>query len=118
MRRSPPTRRNTPFGAGEAFLRQHVNYQSDECLIWPYRVNRLGYAHAVIGGVPKVASRWMCILAHGEPDALRTEAAHSCGNPSCVNPRHLRWASHRENMMDKNRHGTSNIGERNGKTVL
>src|SRR3546814_15498376 len=60
----------------------------------------------------------MCVLAHGEPVGDRDQAAHKCGRPKCVNPRHLRWATHRENMADKAIHGTETIDERNGKTTL
>jgi hypothetical protein len=53
----------------------------------------------------------MCRVAHGEPTD-GADAAHSCGNRGCVNPRHLRWASRSENQMDRVVHGTSNRGER------
>lgn len=105
-------------GASEAFLRAHVNSKEVACILWPYRLVPAGYGLAVIGGVQKRASRWMCILAHGNPPTLDHHAAHSCGNASCVNPNHPRWATPAENMADKNIHGTSNHGPRNGKTSL
>ena len=105
-------------GSSEAFLRAHVRASQTGCINWPYCTNNKGYGLAVVGGKQKTASRWMCILAHGNPVAPRIHAAHSCGNPLCVNPMHLRWATHKENMDDKKRHQTENIGERNGKTSL
>lgn len=112
------TKKIADKGATEAFIRANTSYDGDGCLPWPYGLSDRGYGLAVIGGVQKPASRWMCILAHGEPPTLRHQAAHNCGNPICVNPRHLRWATHRENMGDRNAHGTDNVGERNGRTKL
>jgi hypothetical protein len=105
-------------GSSEAFLRENLLWSSDDCLLWPYRLNNKGYGLAVIGGKQKTAPRWMCILAHGWPVAPRTDSAHSCGNPACVNPNHLRWATRTENMADKVLHGTTNRGERNWRTRL
>ena len=105
-------------GASEAFIRAHASDKSDECLEWPYCKNERGYGLAVIGGVQRSASRWMCIVAHGEPTPPKDHAAHSCANPGCVNPMHLRWATHQENMADRTEHGNKPRGERSGRTHL
>lgn len=106
-------------GASEDFLRGLMDTEEQGCIEWPYGKNERGYGLAVIDGTQRTASNWMCRLAHGDPPHPKWgSAAHSCGNPGCVNPNHLRWATHRENMFDKERHGTVNRGERNGKTTL
>jgi hypothetical protein len=60
----------------------------------------------------------MCILAHGAPPFEGAEAAHSCGTTGCVNPNHIRWATTKENIADKNIHGTMSRGEGHYKAKL
>lgn len=43
---------------------------------------------------------------------------HSCNNPPCCNPQHLREGSHQENMNDKLRCGRQPRGETNGNAKL
>jgi len=43
---------------------------------------------------------------------------HSCNNPPCCNPEHLREGTHQENMDDKLRSGRQPRGEQNGKAKL
>lgn len=85
------------------WLQDHVDYQGDDCLIWPFGRNGKGYGAIKFNGTMTVASRVMCILAHGQPDQPELEAAHSCGrgHEACTSPRHLRWASSQENANDK-----------------
>src|SRR3546814_17546473 len=53
-----------------------------------------GYGLAVIDGKQRAASLCMCVLAHGEPVGDRDQAAHKCGPPKCVNPRHQIGRAH------------------------
>lgn len=104
-------RRKTVNGARAAWIKDHVNYQGDDCISWPFCHDRKGYARYSANGLSMTASRYMCIQAHGEPPE-GYEAAHSCGNGNggCLNPRHLRWATRSENHMDKIGHGTATRG--------
>lgn len=45
-------------------------------------------------------------------------ALHSCNNPPCCNPDHLREGTHQENMDDKIRSNRQPRGELNGKSKL
>lgn len=99
-------------GTTEAWLREHTSFSGDGCLKWPFATNQQGYGVATCGGKVMSASRAMCMLAHGEPPGDRPHAAHQCHNPVCVNPRHLRWESQKENIGDGRReNGTIRSGE-------
>lgn len=102
----------------EAFLRAHVAYDGDDCVEWPYHRNKKGYGWANVGGKQNSASRWMCVLAHGDPPFAGAEAAHRCGNRGCVNPNHIRWATPVENMKDQYEHGTRVLGTKLHTAVL
>lgn len=97
---APPS---TGKGRGITFLREHVGYQGDDCLIWPMSRNRNGHGMTTRGNRRiELAHRIMCELVHGEPPEGH-EAAHSCGrgHEGCVNPRHLSWKTRAENQRDR-----------------
>jgi hypothetical protein len=100
-------------GFAWAFLQEvAIPFTGDECLLWPYAKARFGYGILTHDGRPLKAHRAVCEAAHGAPKPPRDHAAHDCGNPECVSPRHLRWATPSENMLDKREHGTALWGER------
>lgn len=86
-------------------------FSGDECLIWPYGRDRKGYGVMRAEGRKQCASRYVCRRAHGEPASPDLQAAHSCGNGhlGCVNPKHLRWATAKENTADTIVHGKSGL---------
>lgn len=97
---------STPRGLAKRWLEQHVTHSSDDCLLWPFGVSRDGYGVFYADGRSTMAHRQMCILTHGASSGRAFQAAHDCGNPLCVNPRHLQWKTPKANAADRARHGT------------
>ena len=95
-----------------------VASETDECLVFPFSVNWYGYGQAQIRGRTWRAHRYVLVRASGGVDPAGMQAAHSCGNRLCCNPKHLRWATAAENASDRKRHGTEARGGRNGKSIL
>lgn len=99
-------------GKGRAikFVRDHVNYQGDDCVLWPFALMPNGYGHFGFEGEMHYPHRYICELAHGAPPTTKHQAAHSCHNRACINPRHLSWKTLSGNMLDKRENGTQAIG--------
>jgi hypothetical protein len=88
-----------------AYLLSVLHVRQKDCIIWPYAKAR-GYGKVLYDGFIWSANRLVCFLVHGEAPSDKHEAAHECGNPSCINPGHIRWATPTENAYDKRKHGT------------
>lgn len=71
---------------------------------WPWKAGKTGAGYGVFyvkDGArlrPVSAHRFSLMLTTGRmPKAF---ALHSCDNPACCNPAHLRWGAQRENVQD------------------
>lgn len=86
--------------------------QGNECLLWPFSFNSKGYGHIIdFRGRQRQPHSIMNELAHGPAPGEKSHTLHSCHNPRCVNPNHLRWGSARENVHDRMNSGRSMRGE-------
>lgn len=111
-----PRGKRAKDGVPMKWLMDHLAYESEECLKWPFADRGNGYGAVVIeNGKTFNAHVVICTILNGKRPSRRHVVAHSCGKGhlGCVNPRHLRWATHSENMLDKAMHGTAARGERN-----
>lgn len=97
---------------------KHVNKLSeDECWPWTGATTRGGYAQLSVGRYKPDATIWgvhrlSYILHKGEiPDGMLI--LHSCDNPRCVNPKHLRVGTTLDNMRDRHAKGHYSVGSQN-----
>lgn len=122
LRHGDPLAGRTAVGAPQAWLASFLASQpdTDECVTWPFGRDSDGYGTVRIDGVMQKAHRHVCLSVHGTPPPGDIEAAHSCGNGhlGCLNPKHLRWATPKENSADSAAHGTHVAGERSGMAKL
>ena len=84
---------------------------STECWLWTEKLNNAGYGYFNLKGKGIGAHRWSYIYHHG-PIENNLEIRHKCRNKHCVKPDHLESGTHKENMADRIRDGTSYRGEK------
>lgn len=102
----------------DEFCLDTLRRNTDECILWPFRRDKFGYGRFNLSGLRFLAHRYVCVLAHGDPIDDRLHAAHSCRSTGCVNPRHLRWATAKENIGDdRRRDGTIPCGSKQSKIL-
>jgi hypothetical protein len=117
QRHGDPFAGGIKHGDGPRALAAVLLADTDDCVIWPngksggFDGKSSGYGAVWLDGKQRTAHILVCEAVHGSRPANH-EVAHSCGNPTCVNWRHLRWATHKENMADQLLHGTRVQGER------
>lgn len=91
----------------------------NDCWEWTAGKKGIGYGRIRILGKLNLSHRYSYQLHKGEiPEGLCV--LHSCHNPSCVNPNHLRVGTQQDNMddMKKAGRGVSLKGEESGNSLL
>jgi hypothetical protein len=96
----------------KSFFAYALATQTDDCVLWPFAVDYKGYAILGRKQKPRRAGRAICEQTYGPAPSPMHDAAHRCGVSGCVNPRHLRWATRKENQADRIIHGTDARGEK------
>lgn len=77
---------------------------ANEC--WPWKGDlRRGYGVFQYGGRVRPAHELALSFTTGEKRAATLDTCHSCDNPPCCNPAHLRFDTRRSNVADMDRRG-------------
>lgn len=86
----------------------------EECWLWTASRAR-GYGRFQSAGRQQAAHRISLIMVTGPAPVSKPIALHTCRNRHCVNPQHLTWGTHKQNLgPDRARDGTLPTGERHG----
>lgn len=113
-RHGSPTAGRVPNGEPLKFLLSAISMETDECIIWPYGLTSTGYALINLKNQKVRVSHFVLENTEGpapSDDHLALHAPQICHNPKCVNKRHLRWGTRKDNQSDKWEDGTIRVGE-------
>ena len=80
------------------FLAKVAPPNENGCHLWQGFVNRGGYGHFKYLGTTVKAHRYAAGMLDFPPEI---QTRHICNVPACVNPEHLTFGSHADNMRDK-----------------
>jgi hypothetical protein len=91
-----------------------------DCVISTFAKDKAGYARCWFRGKPVLHHRMIyCIAAGVDMDAIAgLSVMHTCDNPGCINPAHLKLGTHADNMRDKKNKGRAPRGEDAGRAKL
>ena len=79
--------------------------QENDCWWWCGYVNEDGYGEFYWEGRMVGAHELALTFTTGERRHPSLDTCHSCGNPLCCNPKHLRFDTRQSNVADTLRHG-------------
>lgn len=93
-----------------------VFYSIDGCWYWIGALNHDGYGQLSIKREVFRAHRLSYSIHKGDLEGK--QVLHSCDNPACVNPDHLRLGTQRDNMGDMALRNRSSHGERKRNAIF
>jgi len=98
-------------------IMKNVEILESDCWQWTAGLFPDGYPGIWFNNATWRGNRLMCSLEHGFRDSSWL-ALHSCDNPKCINPAHLRWGTVQENTHDMLSRNRSCKNEKNGGAKL
>jgi len=85
-----------------------LNHRKDECLIWPFKRDKNGYAIVWRDSKNRRVHRLACEHVYGPAPSTKHLATHTCGkgHEGCCAPAHQLWNTASGNTKDRRKHGT------------
>ena len=103
-------------------IKDNIIIDDNDCWNFTGYRTKFGYGQITYHRRCELVHRFMCESVYGPAPMDKPFTLHSCDNPPCCNPDHLRWGSPKENtndMMERNRHRCGNSkGEQIGTSKL
>lgn len=103
----------TKFDEARFWSKVDVRKSNNSCWYWKNPTHVFGYGMFAIDKKHYTAHRLALIFFTGE-EKKNMMVLHSCDNPACVNPNHLRWGTAKENTKDSIDRGRKTDPPRNG----
>ena len=91
-----------------------------DCWNWTANKDRRGYGQVMLRDHKPRRASHIALTLDGRPRVDDLHAMHSCDNPPCVNPAHLKWGTIADNARDKSAKGRCHdtSGEKNAHAKL
>ena len=88
------------------------------CIIWVGKLNHLGRAVFPESirereGISVMVARYI-LGCRSSKEKVGMVAMHTCDNPSCINPDHLKWGTQKDNLEDMTKKGRRGRGSKMG----
>jgi hypothetical protein len=105
----------TSFKKGDNVIDLNVRFwekvdKTVSCWLWTGSKNNMGYGRINIKGKVQLAHRISFEMNHGAI-VKGLKVLHKCDNPLCVNPKHLKLGTQKENLQDMYKKGRACVGE-------
>jgi hypothetical protein len=92
------------------FWRAVAPAEPSGCRPWTGFINKDGYGEFYFAGEMRGAHELAVTFTTGEVKAPGLDTCHSCDNPPCCEPAHVRFATRLENVGDMFRRGRARVG--------